>query len=372
MTASIWSSYPLTYRHHEVQALLSAILHGECASVLGLSGAGKSNLLGFFAHRVEPALPKVWVDCNRMGEPTAAAFWRMLQRALRPGVEPHPQDELTAVESSLAARLEAPEGKLCLLFDRFDAIPASIQPAVYGGLRSLRDDHKYTLTYVVASRRPIDPSSELAELFFAHTFWLGALSPADARWSAAGYAARAGLEWDEAALVRLIELSGGYPALLRAACEAFAAGCPLEMEALRIHPAVSRRLSEFWASGPTREEIQLSRLEGIPLLKRETTPSETDATFDTSCLTAKELRLWQYLVAHAGEVCEKDDLILAVWPEDKVFIEGIRDDSLAQLVRRLRRKAFAAAIVTIPGRGYKYVKRETSHPRGDNELIRKT
>jgi two-component system KDP operon response regulator KdpE len=58
-------------------------------------------------------------------------------------------------------------------------------------------------------------------------------------------------------------------------------------------------------------------------------------------------------------VCEKDDLIQAVWPEDKIFEQGIRDDSLAQLVRRLRKKiepdpASPRRIHTIPGRGYRF------------------
>jgi DNA-binding winged helix-turn-helix (wHTH) protein len=57
---------------------------------------------------------------------------------------------------------------------------------------------------------------------------------------------------------------------------------------------------------------------------------------------------------------EKDDLIRAVWPEDKLFEDGGRDDSLAQLIRRLRRKiepdpARPQIIQTVPGRGYRLV-----------------
>lgn len=68
----------------------------------------------------------------------------------------------------------------------------------------------------------------------------------------------------------------------------------------------------------------------------------------------------QVLRDRPGEVCDKDDLIRAVWPEDKVFESGVRDDSLAQLVRRLREKIEPDAgnphyIQTVPGRGYRYV-----------------
>ena len=47
----------------------------------------------------------------------------------------------------------------------------------------------------------------------------------------------------------------------------------------------------------------------------------------------------------------------AVWPEDFIFEQGVRDDSLAQLVRRLRIKiepdpSQPKYIQTVPGRGY--------------------
>lgn len=355
---STWSAYPTNYRQTEVQALLAAVHHGECAAVLGLSGAGKSNLLGFLANRAAGALPHCLVDCNRLPEPTLAGFWRLVRRSLEPGAAPQPADEFGPLESSLSARLNVPDSTFCLIFDRFDALPVDLQPAVYGGLRALRDEYKYALTYIIASRRPVDPQSELAELFYAHTFWLGPLAEEDANWSAEGYAARAGLAWGDEPLAQLIRLSGRYPALLRAASEAYADGCALEVSALLAHPAVRRQLDEFWAAHPSPEELRLSRLEGIPLLAGASLPSPSLA-LDTSRLTAKELRLWETLLAHQGEVCAKDDLIRAVWPEDKVFFEGIRDDALAQLVRRLRQKIGEQSgteqiIQTVPGRGYKY------------------
>lgn len=356
---SIWSSYPTTYRSSEVQTLLGAAQRGECAAVLGLSGAGKSNLLGFLAHQANTSLARVWVDCNRLPEPSANGFWQLVRHSL--STEPTAQsiDGLTTLASSITQRLESSGGKLCLILDRFDALPISAQAVIYGGLRALRDDHKYALTYIIAARQAIDPRSELAELFYAHTIWLGPLAQEDARWSANSYASRAGLVWDESIVTGLIQLSGGYPALLRAACEAVAAGCRLERDALLAHPTICRRLEEFWAANPSVEELHLSRLDGIPLLIQPApcpaVPPEPD--LDTSVLTSKELRLWEYLQAHPGEVCEKDALIQAVWPEDRVFLNGIRDDSLAQLIRRLRQKVTEPYIIqTVPGRGYKYIK----------------
>jgi DNA-binding winged helix-turn-helix (wHTH) protein len=105
-------------------------------------------------------------------------------------------------------------------------------------------------------------------------------------------------------------------------------------------------------------------LEGNPLLAGGKPavwiPQRGVAAFDSSILTAKENLLLNYLRLHPGEVCEKDDLIRAVWPEDRIYEHGIRDDSLAQLVRRLREKIESDPsqprfIHTVPGRGYRFV-----------------
>ena len=64
-----WEEYPATYREREVQTLLSAVRAGESASLVGLSGAGKSNVMGFLAHRVSlPDHRFALVDCNRLTE----------------------------------------------------------------------------------------------------------------------------------------------------------------------------------------------------------------------------------------------------------------------------------------------------------------
>jgi len=224
----------------------------------------------------------------------------------------------------------------------------------------LRDAFKYSLTFVVASRRPLDPDSELAELFYAHTLWLGPLAPQDARWSAAQYAARLGLDWPEDRLAELVNISRGYPSLLRACCEAYAQGIDLELGSLSAHPAVRRRVDEFWRNHPSQEDLERSGLAGHPQLGA---PSASPASpagleIDTTQLTALEHTLLAYFQEHPGEVCSKDALIEAVWPAE-VHAEGLRDDSLAQLVRRLRLKiepdpSNPTRILTLPGRGYRF------------------
>jgi hypothetical protein len=190
---------------------------------------------------------------------------------------------------------------------------------------------------------------------------LGSLSHEDALWSARQDATRfseIGKTWDLGTLEKLVEFSWGYPSMLRGCSEAYAAGCMLTIDALLTHPAVRRRVNEFWIDEPTVQMLEESGIHGHPLLFAGR-PSDSRQPFkiDTSGLTAKESLLLEFMVAHEGEVVEKDELVRAVWPEDVIFERGIRDDSLAQLVRRLRKKiepdpGDPQLIHTIPGRGY--------------------
>jgi DNA-binding response OmpR family regulator len=77
-------------------------------------------------------------------------------------------------------------------------------------------------------------------------------------------------------------------------------------------------------------------------------------------LSPKEFALLAYLYEHLGQVCSKDEIGKAVWPE---YQEGIYDYQIENLVRRLRTKlepdpASAQLLLTLRGLGYKLVARE--------------
>jgi hypothetical protein len=364
---SVWETYPVTYRQEEVQYIYAAVRSGSCVSVIGLSGAGKSNLMGFLAHR-EDAFPhpSALVDCNRLREISVDAFFRLVRQSLgdtgtfastAPGIENY--DEFGALDAVITRRLKEHGGSFCLLLDRFDILVDGTSQVITSNLRALRDAYKYQLTYVIATRRPMNPDSELAELFYGHTIWLGPLSKSDALWNVERYAQRVGQTWGEDVADVLLELTRGYPSLLRAASEAYASGTKLGLDQLRQHPAVRRRVDEFWVDCPTESSIRETGLDGLTLLEE----IEHAGDFDTSQLTAKEALLFEYLRSRPEEVCSKDDLVRAVWPEDQIYEQGIRDDSLAQLVRRTRIKiepdpSTPIYIHTVPGRGYIFTPKE--------------
>jgi hypothetical protein len=362
---SAWDLYPSNYRFSEVQTILTAVKAGECVSVIGLSGSGKSNLLGFIANRLGPDLPPqngnpefILIDCNRLVEFTLPALFQLVASAIANGKPAQAGDELNALETVIQQKLSE-NSSLCLLYDRFDTLMVleeRTRLAIAGNLRALRDAFKYKLTFVTATRRPLDPRTELAELFYAHTLWLGPLKENDARWNISHYAERKGLQWDESALQAILQASRGYPSILRAVCEAFAESAPVAANSLAEHPAVRRRVEEFWEDHPSTEELRLSGLLHHPLLDT----SRGTLAIDPAQLTAKEHMLWEYFQTHPHQVAEKDELIQAVWPEDRIFERGVRDDSLAQLIRRLREKvepdpSHPCHIHTVPGRGYRFI-----------------
>lgn len=358
---AVWDDYPQDYRSSEVQSILTAVRAGECVYVVGLSGAGKSNLMGFLYHRANLGQPDlILVDGNRAQPRSAGGLFHLIAGMLDPEAgSGSPQGSLSEaaawVEQAAARRMAQSPGGFSLLIDRLDALSPEECRTASGPLRALRDTYKYQLTYVMAARRPPDPTDELAELFYANTLWLGPLAPPDARWSAAQYAGRRGQRWDAETIEELVRVSWGYPSLLRACCEAYSASGTVDTEALRDHPAVQRRVQEFWADAPSAEDVRRAGLAGQPLLAAAQAPVSA-ASPD---LTASEHRLLAYFQAHPGEVCGKDDLIRAVWPEEQVS-QGLRDDSLAQLIRRLRTKiepdpARPTRLLTVPGRGYRYV-----------------
>lgn len=77
-------------------------------------------------------------------------------------------------------------------------------------------------------------------------------------------------------------------------------------------------------------------------------------------LSPKEFALLAYLYEHRNQVCSKDDIGRAVWPE---YQEGIYDYQIENLMRRLRSRlepdpGKAQMLLTIRGQGYKLVARE--------------
>ena len=284
---SVWDEYPVNYREHEVQTIVRATWVGDCVALLGLSGAGKSNLLGFLANQVSNSThPILLVDCNRLGQYKIDTLLNFIRRVIDPSQSSAAVDSFDVLDATVSSYLTQ-HPRLTLLFDRFDVF-GDENLAIANPLRALRDAHKFKLTYVLSMRHVLKSHSELAELFYANTIWLGALSESDARWNVQRFAARREQVWGSEITEQMLSFSRRYPSLLKAIAEAYVGGAALQLQALLMHPAVQQRVHEFWADQPTPEEIRLCGLDAHPLLKRTVQNAETVARFDPSQLTKSE------------------------------------------------------------------------------------
>lgn len=358
-----WSNFPSNYRAREIGRIATATRAGECVSVIGLSGAGKSNLFGFLA-RCAPRPPR-WqlVDVNRLTDRTPDGLLRLIALGVSGQPVTREGDAFDAAEQAVAMAVRDDGAPLALLLDRFDAFGPAEASTCASALRALRDAHKFRLALVLGGRRGLADGSELAELCYANTLVLGPLAASDVAWNIDAFAARRGLAWSDAQRKAITQHSGGYASLVRACCEAAADGAPPTAAGFAAHAAVRARVAEFWADAPEEAQLTAAGLTGIALLMdgrpaREAAASGFDAT-RLAALTAKESLLLNYLRAHPDLVCDKDDIIRAVWPEDVIYERGVRDDSLAQLVRRLREKVEVDPgapkhILTVAGRGYRF------------------
>jgi len=78
-------------------------------------------------------------------------------------------------------------------------------------------------------------------------------------------------------------------------------------------------------------------------------------------LSPKEFALLGYLYEHRGQVCSKDDIGYAVWPE---YRQGVYDYQIENLVRRLRSRIEPdpnnpQLLLTLRGLGYKLITQES-------------
>lgn len=291
-----WEAYKPTYRAREMKILAGWIQAGESGSIVGLAGSGKSNLLGFLSHRPEVMvqylrdsslkLALAQVDLNNLPGDDLTTFYRVILRSLYEA-----RVQLAAIEDSLPDTVETlyrkveekadpflsqsalrevlllvreERARLVLVLDPFDQFCRTASTQILNNLRGLRDSFKTTLSYLVGLRQELayvrDPVDldELYEVLDIHLCWLGPMEKDDARWVISQVEEGAGISFAEEHSEYLIELTGGYPSLLRAASMWLAKVLPVPdtdawEEQLLVEPGIQNRLGDLrW--GLTGEE----------------------------------------------------------------------------------------------------------------------
>ena len=431
--------HPPTYRQEIVTRIMDTIAAGESCSIVGVASTAKSNLFRFLIRPDvrQKYLGESWgkylflyIDANSLTELSEWGLYELLLRRIVEASESlklesqwsKPLNDLyqqaVQPEKRLLARGYLERGvknicqrlgfRLVFLFDEFDEIFRQVDTRFFLSLRALRDEHKYRLSYVVATRDELSRIREnvgecesFYELFSLNTYGLGPYNRVDALNMVQRLAARRGIAVTDADTNLLLRVSGRHPGLLRAAFWALSDGKIDESgdiyRQLLDNPDIQAECTKIWDSIGERERtaladvatgyplqkleqgvVQLLRLKGLVmestagqatifcrLFRDFVNQPEVLTTIDirldrksrkvwvegeevSPSLTAEEFALLSHLYERRGEICSKSELE-ALYPEESQNVDTLMDQLRKKIESDPRRPKY---VLTVRGRGF--------------------
>jgi DNA-binding winged helix-turn-helix (wHTH) protein len=436
--------YPPTYRQEIVTRIMDTITAGESCSIVGVASTAKSNLFRFLIRPDvrQKYLGESWgkylflyIDTNSLTELSEWGLYELLlrriveateglkvesqwsklfndlyQQAVWPEKRPLARGYLERGVKNLCQRLGF---RLVFLFDEFDKIFRQGDTRFFLSLRALRDEHKYRLSYVVATRDELSRIREnvgecesFYELFSLNTYGLGPYNRADAINMVQRLAARRGIAVTDADTNLLLRVSGRHPGLLRAAFWALSDG-KIDKSGdiyrqLLDNPDIQAECTKIWDSigGDERTAladvatgcelrqldqviVQLLRLKGLVIESRASQATifcrlfqdfvnqpEVLTTIDIRLdrgsrkvwvegeevspgLTTAEFALLSYLYERRGEICSKGELE-ALYPGEPQNVDTLMDQLRKKIEPDPRRPKYIITVVR--GRRFKLAK----------------
>jgi hypothetical protein len=435
--------HPLTYRQEIVTRVMHTIAAGESCSIVGVASTAKSNLFRFL---IRPDVRQrylgeswgkylfLYVDANSLTELSEWGLYELLlrriveatedlkvesqwsklfndlyQQAVWPEKRPLARGYLEQGVKNLCQRLGF---RLVFLFDEFDKIFRQVDTRFFLSLRALRDEHKYRLSYAVATRdelsrirENVDECESFYELFSLNTYGLGPYNRADAINMVQRLAARRRVAVTDDDINLSLKVSGRHPGLLRAA---FWALCDGKIDKsddiyrqLLNNPDIQAECTKIWdsiggdeqmaladvATGRKLQQLdqgiaQLLRLKGLvmeskvgqaaifcQLFQDFVNQPEVLATIGIRLdrtsrkvwvkgkavspgLTAAEFSLLSYLYERRGEICSKSELE-ALYPGESQNVDALMDQLRKKIESDPRRPKY---VITVRGRGFKLAK----------------
>lgn len=401
------SDYPPSYRQQEVEIIVQKIRARESLIVSSLGGSGKTHLVqflvanqGFRQHYFRDDTNDFdffLFDCNAVAPNNTASLLRIMiaelgeQAGLEVGdrLRSQTNEEFIIALKACLNDLYREGLKLVFVFDRFEKLlPSSTLSHTLDSLRFLRDHFARRISYLLVCRgEPAIPgvSNEFDDIL-AHPpiLYLPPLSHADAELAVTLYEKERGQSFDVVSREWLIRLSGGFPRLLRAACDAWrlaqitptAGEEPIIRRLLtsdRVRevcaalwneiPSVGQRTLHYLVAGELTQDnpflvrYNLVRIDdagrprvfcplfaafvsewGTPTFTFDLYPPSGLRIDDTTItLTPHEYRFVEVLWRKPGEVVPYDALITAIYPEERER-RGVTPAALAGLARRVRNK----------------------------------
>ncbi len=426
--------YPSNTREHEIKKVMEIVKKGGSCQVIGLPGAGKSNVMRLIPfnrnvreHHLgkdEPLFHFIYMDVSEirgrnlydvikfiiisisysLGERRLTAEQTVINDFLKEALDF--KDELIlfqALKKSLDFLTMEKGLNVVFFFDRFENYIPDIDARFFLNLNVLRSRLRHNFAVVFAVGRPIEDTVEpnLYEDFYEFAGNNIFLPLKDAT----GLAFRfpylekiTGKQASEEVKNEIEALTAGHGKLTRVCFEAVLAEDLKDTDKLEefllADIQVKGALLEIWNYLTPEEKKDLKTgakndfLEKVNLLADgkiaiplfatfiKAQPQEeanTELKYDSETneikkgeenisekLTPLEFKLLRFIMTHEGKICEKDEIIQAVWLDTKTQ-DGVTDQALDQIIYRLRKKIENDPnnphfIHTIKGRGYKFTK----------------
>lgn len=360
------------------------------------------------------------VDLNDLIERTAFPFWVLTLKRILDSVEKSGFEQKTIkyienlfldgiqsknlfllienIKKALSKIIE--EGVYpTIFFIRFDRISESASAEFFANLEGIKDYSNHKLSFVFTTSRGLNSVSPKV---FSHTSLSLAkseifLKPAgveDLKIISSAYIKRFGLRISEELEAELVRLTGGYVQYLQLALislnepENSINKAKELFDFLNNDERINLQSEELWEGlTSTEQQTLLKVLNGQNLTDKDLKEGKylLESGFLTSNLkifsplfadflrsknqkgegsngkielSKKEHALFSFLKNNLGEICERESIIEAVWPEEEAL--GVSDWAIDRLVARLRKKIKEEGefeIVTIKTRGFKLISR---------------
>ncbi len=440
---------PLGFRSQETERVFSWLRAGDSCQVIGIGSVGKSNFLRFLQQRdVRRAkLGTEWdrflfmyVDANKLLETSDVGLWELMlhqmlvelsernipngafqeiddlyQRAIAPTTRHVALRCLDRAVNILCNQLGL---KLVFLFDEFDDLYRMLPASVFKALRALRDDQKYRLMYVLATRMELkhirqmeDTHEAFEELVAPNQLWLFVYSEQDARYMLRRLAARYHLSTSPRQIRAVLAVTGGHPGLIRSVFPLLPNGTEGFMQTLLADRHVQEEIGRILQSLPDEERKALFFLvhggsfqtpdgtlaqlkqKGLvggrwaeadqvfsPLVERyiqkerpflgiqiKIDHSKHSAWIDqreVENIPVLEFKFLEYLEKRRGQVCRRDQIAHYLYPDQK--LAGVSPNAIDSIVKRLRKllepnPSKPTLILTVHGVGFRLVDGESAN-----------
>lgn len=433
---------PVTFRTEVVKPILGYVAAGDSCSIVGIGSVGKSNLLRFLQREDvrQTYLGDEWagyllvyVDINKILKQSAWGLMElMLHQLLIELANQKAEKETLQTIDDLHQRATNPQTQhlalryldralqhvcnqlkrgVAFLIDEFDELCRTMSPRGFAALRALRDEYKYRLTYVVATRlelkrlrQEVSEMEAFEELVSSHTLWLGPYSEKDARFMLKRLQTRHNVTLDDEVIDDILVSTGGHPGLLREIYHTARQQKSLGTLVQNLH--VQDECQRIWLSlAPEEQEV-------VNSLANEPTPQPQQANVveqlrrkgfvggpwaddqhifsslfkkyieqqrpvagtrihvdherhtvwvnsrEIAGLTRLEFKLMAYLEKKRSQLCTRDELARHLYPEDMALEgEGVTDTRLDSLIKRLRKRVEPEPkepqyIITVRGHGF--------------------